>query len=68
MIHELALQRGTDHQLGHEVSNNGTTFTLVNWDKEDSKNYESNLKAPKPNEMSSDPDRVTGTARFLNKS
>ena len=75
MIHELALQRGNDHQLGHEVSNNGTTFTLVNWDKEDSKNYESNLKAPKQKEKSSDnvamntdPDRVSGTVRIFNKS
>jgi hypothetical protein len=75
MIHELALKQENDNQLGHEVVNNGTTFTLVNWDKEDSKNYESNLKAPKQKEkssdnvaMSDDPDRVIGIVRIFHKS
>ena len=75
MMHKLALQQGDDEHLGHEVSNNGTTFTLINWDTDESRSYKSNLDAPKQTQHSSgeveidqDPDRIIGTATlFLNK-
>lgn len=75
MMHDLALKPRDADALGYEKSNNGTTFTLVNWDEQDRKNYDDKLTAPEQKgnisddvAMNQDPDRIEGVVRLFKPS